>query len=107
MKTAQRLTPADRNRAIERLRVLTAGATILGVSATIGFSWLAALSHPGVQVSASTTGTTTTGTTTIDGTGSVSNTSTSNNTFSGGTFGSTSIGNVFGGGTAHISTGGS
>jgi hypothetical protein len=58
MTTAQRLTPADRNRATERLRSVTVGATLLGAAATLAFSTLAALSDPGKMV-ATTSGTNT------------------------------------------------
>jgi hypothetical protein len=100
MKTAQRLTPAQRNRAIERLRVLTAGATFVGVSATVGFSWVAAMSNPGTQASAavSTTNSSTTSSTTTSGTSSSSSTSS--------TLGTTTIGSTTSG-RAHASGGGS
>ncbi len=99
MKTAQRLTPAQRNRAIERLRVLTAGATFVGVSATVGFSWVAAMSNPGTQASAavSTTNSSTTSSTTNSGTTSSSTSS---------TLGTTTIGSTPGG-RAHATGGGS
>jgi hypothetical protein len=100
MKTAQRLTPEQRNRAIERLRVLTAGATFVGVSATVGFSWVAAMSNPGTQASAavSTTNSSTTSSTTTSGTSSSSSTSS--------TLGTTTIGSTTSG-RAHASGGGS
>ncbi len=99
MKTAQRLTPAQRNRAIERLRVLTAGATFVGVAATVGFSWVAAMSNPGTQTSAavSTTNGSTTSASTFSGTSSSSTSSALGTAIIGGTTG----------GRAHVSSGGS
>jgi hypothetical protein len=100
MKTAQRLSPAQRNRAIERLRVLTAGATLVGVSATVGFSWLAAMSNPGTQASGA-----------VNTTSTDSTTPTTTNTSSTGSSSSTSLGSIFiGGGTSsrsHAVSGGS
>lgn len=55
MTAAQRLSPADRNRATGRLRSITTGVTLAGVAATVGFSALAAFSDPGKQVASSTT----------------------------------------------------
>ncbi len=107
MKTAQRLTPADRNRAVERLRVLTAGATFLGISATVGFSWLAASSNPGTQASASTTTTTTNASSSVSGTSSIPTSNGTSSSSSSSSLGSTSIGSIFGGGPAHVSGGGS
>jgi hypothetical protein len=100
MKTAQRLTPAQRNRAIERLRVLTAGATFVGVSATVGFSWVAAMSNPGTQASAAVTSTS--GDSTTPSTNSSSSTSSSTSS----SLGTTIIGSGTSGRT-HASSGGS
>ncbi len=99
MKTAQRLTPAQRNRAIERLRVLTAGATFVGVSATVGFGWIAAMSNPGTQASAavSTPNSSTPASTTTSGTSSSSTSS---------ALGTTIIGSTTSG-RAHAAGGGS
>lgn len=58
MNRAQRLTPAERNRAIERLRVFTAGITFASISATLGFGYVAAFSNAGTQAVATTSGTT-------------------------------------------------
>jgi hypothetical protein len=55
MTAAQRLSPADRNRATERLRSITLGVTLAGMTATLGFSVVAALSNPGTSVAATTT----------------------------------------------------
>ncbi len=100
MKTAQRLSPAQRNRAIERLRVLTAGATFVGVSATVGFSWVAAMSNPGTQASAAVS-TTSTGSTTST-TSNASSTSSS----TGSSLGTTIIGTGTSG-RSHAASGGS
>jgi len=55
MTATQRLSPAERNRATERLRSITTGVTLAGVAATLGFSALAALSDPGKHVLSSAT----------------------------------------------------
>lgn len=100
MKTAQRLTAAQRDSAVERLRVLTAGATFAGVTATVGFAWLAAWSNPGTQASvASTSGTASTSTAaTDDSAGTTSGSSSS--------LGSTNVGSTSGR-SAHATGGGS
>jgi hypothetical protein len=102
MKTAQRLTPAQRNRAIQRLRVLKAGATFVGVSATLGFSWLAAMSNPGTQAAAAAT---TPGDSTIPSSTSTSSSSSTSTSISS-SFGSIFIGGGSGGRT-HATSGGS
>jgi len=105
MKTAQRLTPADRNRAIDRLRALTAGATFLGVSATVGFSWVAAASNPGTQA-ASAAGNTDSSTSTTSTSSSTSSESSSSSSSSSSNLGSTQISGSTGR-SAHASSGGS
>jgi hypothetical protein len=47
MNAANRITPADRNRAVARLRALTIGTTIAGVAAAGAFGTLAAVSYSG------------------------------------------------------------
>jgi len=47
MNAANRSTPADRNRAVARLRALTIGTTIAGVAAVGAFGTLAAVSYSG------------------------------------------------------------
>jgi hypothetical protein len=47
MNAASRTTPADRNRAVARLRTLTIGTTIAGLAAVGGFGTLAAVSYSG------------------------------------------------------------
>jgi hypothetical protein len=69
MKTTARRSPADRDRAVARLRALTIGTSIAGVAAVGGFGTMAALSYDGASsgtVGAIVTadgGTTTSGTT--------------------------------------------
>ena len=71
MNAAKPTTPADRNRAVARLRTLTIGTTIAGLAAVGGFGTLAAVSYSGHSTGTSadvetstTTGSTTTGSTT-------------------------------------------
>jgi hypothetical protein len=72
MNAAHRTTPADRNRAVTRLRTLTIGTTIAGLAAVGGFGTLAAVSYSGhstgttadVETGTSTSSTTSTGSTT-------------------------------------------
>jgi len=47
MKTAARRSPADRDRAIARLRTLTIGTSIAGLAAVGGFGAIAAMSYDG------------------------------------------------------------
>jgi hypothetical protein len=47
-RAARRLSPADRDRAVGRLRALTIGTTVAGVAAVGGFGSIAALSNHGV-----------------------------------------------------------
>jgi hypothetical protein len=67
MTTAQRLTPADRNRATRRLRSITVGVTLVGATATLGFSAVAALSNPGTTVATTTGSTSSTNSTSSSG----------------------------------------
>jgi len=74
MKTAARLTIAERDRALGRLRTLTVGATLASVTALGGFSIVAAATNPGsaggqtaVTAESTTAGTITTDTTTSTG----------------------------------------
>lgn len=101
MQTAQRLTSEQRNRAVERLRLLTAGATFVGVSATVGLAWLAAWSNPGTQAAAAVT------TTRSTATGSSSSTSASSGSTSSRSLDSTSVGSSATTAPAHASGGGS
>jgi hypothetical protein len=47
MKTAKRMTPADRTRAVARLRSMTIGTTLAGLAAVGAFGSVAALSYSG------------------------------------------------------------
>ncbi|HLO36281.1 MAG TPA: hypothetical protein VK194_09370 [Candidatus Deferrimicrobium sp.] len=85
MKKSTRRSPADRDRAVARLRALTIGTGVAGLAAVGGFGAIAAASYDGgaagittaaivsadgstTATGASTTGTTTTGTTTTTAT---------------------------------------
>ena len=99
-----------RSRATRRLRRLTIGTAALGVAATGGFGWLAAMTYDGAAVTATTTTTTTTVTnpaatgsaTTSTPAGTTSSSSTST------TYGTVTVPTVqAASGPAHASTGGS
>ena len=73
MKSANRLTAAQRDRAIGRLRELTIGTAVASVIATVGLASVAAASNPGsptdsgattAAVTGSTSGSSTTATAT-------------------------------------------
>ena len=68
MKTAARRSPADRDRAVARLRALTIGTSIASVAAVGGFGAMAALSYGGTSTDITTAAVTAAGsTTTTDG----------------------------------------
>src|SRR5882672_5577548 len=69
MKSATRRSPADRDRAVARLRTLTIGSSIASVAAIGGFGAMAALSYDGTSTDITTAAVTTVGstTTTTDG----------------------------------------
>ena len=74
MKTAARLTVAERDRALGRLRTLTVGTTLASLTALGGFSIVAAATNPGssggqtaVAAESTTVGTLTSDTTTSAG----------------------------------------
>jgi len=105
MTAAQRLSPAERNRATDRLRGITTGVTLAGMAATVGFSALAAFSDPGKQVASSTTSSSTTSS---SSTGSTSDSSTSTGSDSATTTpfqSSVGIGSSSGGGAQAVSGG--
>ena len=62
MKTAVRRSPADRDRAVARLRAITIGTGIAGVAAVGGFGALAAASYDGGSTDVTTAAITTTAT---------------------------------------------
>lgn len=116
---------AARHRATRRLRNLTIGTTLAGVTASAGFGWLAAVTYAGAPGTGSTLDPSTTtsdasigGPTTVQRASGVTGTtddsgSTSGSTSgsSGSTSGSSSIGSSgqlrSSSGRAHVSTGGS
>jgi len=111
MKTAARRTPADRDRAVARLRALTIGTSIASIAAVGGFSAIAALSYDGTTTDVTTaaivstdTTTATTGTTSTTSTtsGSTSTTTTTGTTTTQATAAPTTTT-----GTAHAATGSS
>ena len=68
MKTAARRSPADRDRAVARLRALTIGSSIASIAAVGGFGAMAALSYGGTSTDITTAAVTTAGSsTTTDG----------------------------------------
>jgi hypothetical protein len=68
MKTAGRRSPADRDRAVARLRALTIGSSIASIAAVGGFGFMAAHSYAGASTDITTAAVTTVGsTTTTDG----------------------------------------
>jgi hypothetical protein len=52
METAARLSPAQRDRALKRIRSITAGATIAATAAFGAFGFMAFSTNPGSQVDA-------------------------------------------------------
>jgi hypothetical protein len=109
MKTATRRSPAERDRAVARLRALTIGTSIAGIAAVGGFGALAAVSYDGtstgITTAAITTGTSTTGTSTTSaasGSTSTTTSSTSDTTTAQATAAPTTTT-----GTAHAATGSS
>jgi hypothetical protein len=70
MKHARPLSPADRDRAVARLRTITVGTTVAAIAALGGFASIAAASYRGeattdaVTAAVTTSGQTTTATTT-------------------------------------------
>jgi hypothetical protein len=112
MNTAQRLTPMDRDRALQRLRHLTTGVAMAGLSATIGLGWMAANSNPGTSASVAATTQSVSGVTaTTDDSGTddsrQTRASTSSSTSVVSSLGSTSVSGATSGGSAHVSGGGS
>ena len=99
MTSAHRLTPRDRDRAIERLRSITTGIAFVSVSATVGFGVVAALTDASAAAASGTTAAASTSTSTAS-TSQTTGTTT-------GTLGSSSSLGVSSGGTRHATTGGS
>ena len=81
MKSATRRSPADRDRAVARLRALTIGSSIASIAAVGGFEAMAALSYGGTSTDISTAAVTTAGstTTTDGGTSTATGTTTTTN----------------------------
>jgi hypothetical protein len=116
MNSAERRSPADRDRAVTRLRTITIGTGLAGVVAVGGFGAIAALSDDGTGTSegvitaavttdaGATTSTTSTSTGTTSATSTAATTSTSNSTSSSLSSTTTPVTTT---GTAHASTGSS
>ena len=81
MKTAARRSPADRDRAVARLRALTIGSSIASIAAVGGFGAIAAHSYGGASTDITTAAVTTAGstTTTDGGTSTTTGTTTTTN----------------------------
>ena len=82
MKTAARRSPADRDRAVARLRALTIGSSIASIAALGGFGAMAALSYHGPSTDITTAAVTAAGstTTTDGGTSTTTGTTSTNST---------------------------
>lgn len=81
MKTATRRSPADRDRAVARLRALTIGTSIASIAAVGGFGAVAAQSYGGASTDITTAAVTNAGsTTTTDGGTPTSGTTTTTGT---------------------------
>jgi len=107
MKTAARRSPADRDRAVARLRALTIGSSIASIAAVGGFGAVAALSHDGTSTDVTTAAIVSTDTTTATtGTSSTTGGSTSTTTTPGTTTQATAAPTTTTG-TAHAPTGSS
>jgi hypothetical protein len=106
MKTSARRSPADRDRAVARLRILTIGTGIASVAAVGGFGAMAALSYDGTSG-----GTATTAIVTADGGSTTSATMTAPSTSTTTTSGSSAVqataAPTAASGTAHATTGSS
>jgi len=97
--TDSRLEARSRN--LDRLRKLTIGTAALGVAATSGFGWLAAMSYTGTTTAVTTAYTTTAASGASTTTAAATTTSTSSTTTTTPTVTSAS------GTTAHVVSGGS
>ena len=82
MKTAARRSPAERDRAVGRLRALTIGSSIASIAAVGGFGTMAALSYHGTSTDITTAAVIAAGstTTTDGGTSTTTGTTTTNST---------------------------
>ena len=56
MDRASRLTPAERTRAVDRVRSLTVGIAIIGSASVVGLGGLAAITYSGHQDATAATG---------------------------------------------------
>lgn len=74
MKSATRISPTDRDRAVRRLRAITIGTSLAGVAAVGGFGAIAAASRDGTMTGVTTAAVTTTSTSSSDGTSSTTST---------------------------------
>jgi hypothetical protein len=110
MKSAARISPTDRDRAVRRLRAITIGTSLAGVAAVGAFGAIAAASYDGTTTDVTTAAVTTTSTSTTDGTSSTTSSGTSTTS---GTTSTTSTSlqttttPTTTSGTAHATTGGS
>jgi hypothetical protein len=109
MKTAARRSPADRDRAVARLRALTIGTSIASFAAVGGFGAMAALSYDGTTGGITTAAAVTTdnATTTTTGTTTTTTTTATPSTTSGTTSVQATAAPTATTGTAHAATGSS
>ena len=103
MKTTARRSPADRDRAVARLRALTIGFSIVSTAAVGGFGALAALSYDGSSTAITTAAIVTTNTSTTSG----SSTTPTSRTTGGATSIQATAAPTTTAGTAHVASGSS
>jgi hypothetical protein len=113
MKTAARRSPRDRDRAVARLRALTIGTSIAGITAVGGFAVIAAISYDGTTTEVTTAAIVSTDTSSAAGgtssttTGSTSTTSGSTSTSGSTTSTQATVAPTATTGSAHAATGSS
>jgi hypothetical protein len=105
VKSANRLTAAQRDRAIGRLRDLTIGTAVAGVIATVGLASVAAASNPGSSADSGATTAAVTGSTSGSSTTTTATTTPTPATAT--ATPSTTIAPTTTSGNAHVSTGSS
>jgi len=107
MQKAQRLTPAERSRAIQRLHTTTLGVTFVSVAATLGFGWVAAVSNPGSQATTASQSTIKADTGTSSANSSSSSSTSTDTTTSDSSLQSSGTVSSSSSGSAHATSGGS
>jgi hypothetical protein len=101
----------DRTRAMRRLRAMTVWTALAGLTATGGFGWLAAATHPGTTTTVAsvvtTTGSSSSGTSSTSSTTAAAATASPSTTSSGSSSTTSSSSVSSSAGQAQVSTGGS